>query len=54
MLPLCPEIRGFVDAAEALLSPTQATVALNKDEVEIVRLYLKAIDAKVAKDTSGL
>ena len=51
MLPIRSEVRAFANVAEALLSPARAT--LNADEIDMVRLYLKALDAMVVTDTSG-
>ena len=51
VLPIRSEVRAFANVAEALLSPARAT--LNADEIDMVRLYLKALDAMVVTDTSG-
>ena len=54
MLPIRPQIRALAEAAEALLSPPQAAVTLNRDEADMVLLYLNALDERVIKDTSDL
>ena len=51
MLPIRSEVRAFANVAETLMSPARAT--LNADEIDMVRLYLKALDAMVETDTSG-
>jgi hypothetical protein len=51
MMPIRSEVREFANVSEALMSPARAT--LNMDEIDMVRLYLKALDAMVVKDTSG-
>jgi hypothetical protein len=53
MMPLRSEVRTFANAAEALMSPARETT-LNADEIDMVRLYLKALDAMVVKDTLEL
>ncbi len=49
MMPLCPQVRTFVDAAEAFLSPAPSTQALNADELDMIRLYLCDLEDMTTK-----
>lgn len=54
MLPLRPHVRTFIEAAETLLKPIQPIPGLNWDELAMMRLYLRDLDAMVLKDATAL
>ena len=46
-MPIYPQVKAFLDAADTLLSPALLTYPLNEDECGIIQVYVGTLEEKV-------
>ena len=51
MMPIRPQVKAFLDAAETLLSPALLTSLLNEDECGMIHVYMETLEEKVLGHT---
>lgn len=51
MMPIRPQVKAFLDAAETLLSPALLTSPLNEDECGMIHVYMETLEEKVLGHT---